>query len=627
MRRNLLFLFILLLAGCDEFALKKTATIRKVSGTIRFDPSSPQLFLSLVYDMMNYREKTLREVYFYCHEAVTIDAIYDGNTPLRMEQGVGIGMSIKVYRVRVADWLPGTRRLFRMEARITGQEKSSGFFLSREGVFLESSRVWIPVSFDEIPAFSYSLSVEVPLGYQAILGASLVEEKTSSQTVLSRWESESTNLLFTGRLVIGRFQKIEEGGVAFYLPERYEAIPEKRLSTLFSLLRDGKDILQRYVGSYPFRDVRIVFVPREVASLEEWTDGLFSANMLLLEESLVSALTNQKRFLLDGVLLGEDNWLYVLKVILHEMSHAYIGYGLRWEKEDLLSLESLTEVTGLKLLEWLSPEAYRLAINRLQYDWQVVSLFGESRLKTYLYRNLLLSSTLTPRQYLRLLRGLRGRYLYTLIDENSLLQTLADQGETNTLSSLVSLWNTPPRWQMGLSLTNGGVVVFSSAPPHPMTLVVETPSFSTNLSIEVSGSLFVPLPWKRTTTLSLMSDIQWADETIGDDILSDSWKIILSNLTLYYRGETNVAFLLSESSQDKKLRLPREDRFLSLVVMPSLEVVYHRHERKDNILYLYAYKKGSNTRSTYGLFVFREENNRWLWEGVYDPSLDYQVSF
>lgn len=627
MRRNLLFLFILLLAGCDEFALKKTATIRKVSGTIRFDPSSPQLFLSLVYDMMNYREMTLREVYFYCHEAVTIDAIYDGNTPLRMEQGVGIGMSIKVYRVRVADWLPGTRRLLRMEARITGQEKSSGFFLSREGVFLESSRVWIPVSFDEIPAFSYSLNVEVPLGYQAILGASLVEEKTSSQVVFSRWESESTNLLFTGRLVIGRFQKIEEGGVAFYLPERYEAIPEKRLSTLFSLLRDGKDILQRYVGSYPFRDVRIVFVPREVASLEEWTDGLFSANMLLLEESLVLALTNQKRFLLDGVLLGEDNWLYVLKVILHEMSHAYIGYGLRWEKEDVLSLESLTEVTGLKLLEWLSPETYRLAINRLQYDWQVVSLFGESRLKTYLYRNLLLSSTLTPRQYLRLLRGLRGRYLYTLIDENSLLQTLADQGETNTLSSLVSLWNTPPRWQMGLSLTNGGVVVFSSAPLHPMTLVVETPGFSTNLSIEVSGSLFVPLPWKRTTTISLMSDIQWADETIGDDILSDSWKTILSNLTLYYRGETNLVFLLSESSQDKKLRLPREDRFLSLVVMPSLEVVYHRHERKDNILYLYAYKKGSNTRSTYGLFVFREENNRWLWEGVYDPSLDYQVSF
>lgn len=627
MRRNLLFLFVLLLAGCDEFALKKTATIRKVSGTIRFDPSSPQLFLSLVYDMMNYREKTLREVYLYCHEAVTIDAIYDGNTPLRMEQGVGIGMSIKVYRVRVADWLPGTRRLLRMEARITGQEKSSGFFLSREGVFLESSRVWIPVSFDEIPAFSYSLSVEVPLGYQAVLGASLVEEKTSSQTVFSRWESESTNLLFTGRLVIGRFQKIEEGEVAIYLPERYEAIPEKRLSTLFSLLRDGKDILQRYVGSYPFRDVRVVFVPREVASLEEWTDGLFSANMLLLEESLVSALTNQKRFLLDGVLLGEDNWLYVLKVILHEMSHAYIGYGLRWEKEDVLSLESLTEVTGLKLLEWLSPETYRLAINRLQYDWQVVSLFGESRLKTYLYRNLLLSSTLTPRQYLRLLRGLRGRYLYTLIDENSLLQTLADQGETNTLSSLVSLWNTSPRWQMGLSPTNGGVVVFSSAPPHPMTLVVETPSFSTNLSLEVSGSLFVPLPWKRTTTLFLMSDIQWADETIGDDILSDSWKTILSNLTLYYRGETNVAFLLSESSQDKKLRLPREDRFLSLVVMPSLEVVYHRHEKKDNLLYLYAYKKGSNAKSTYGLFVFREENNRWLWEGVYDPSLDYQVSF
>lgn len=627
MRRNLLFLFVLLLAGCDEFALKKTATIRKVSGAIRFDPSSPQLFLSLVYDMMNYREKTLREVYFYCHEAVTIDAIYDGNTPLRMEQGVGIGMSIKVYRVRVADWLPGTRRLLRMEARITGQEKSPGFFLSKEGVFLESSRVWIPVSFDEVPAFSYSLSVEVPPGYQAILGAALVEEKISSQTVLSRWEAESTNLLFTGRLVIGRFQKVEEGGVAFYLPERYEAIPEKRLSTLFSLLRDGRDILQRYVSSYPFRDVRVVFVPREVASLEEWTDGLFSANMLLLEESLVSALTNQKRFLLDGVLLGEDNWLYVLKVILHEMSHAYIGYGLRWEKEDVLSLESLTEVTGLKLLEWLSPETYRLAINRLQYDWQVVSLFGESRLKTYLYRNLLLSSTLTPRQYLRLLRGLRGRYLYTLIDEKSLLQTLADQGETNALSSLVSLWNTPPRWQMGLSFTNGGVVVFSSAPPHPMNLVVETPIFSTNLSIEVSGSLFVPLPWKRTTTLSLMSDIQWADETIGDDILSDSWKTILSNLTLYYRGETNVIFLLSESSQDKKLRLPREDRFLSLVVMPSLEVVYHRHEKKDNILYLYAYKKGSNTRSTYALFVFREESNRWLWEGVYDPSLDYQVSF
>ncbi|MFN4216898.1 MAG: hypothetical protein ACK4HQ_05815 [Brevinematales bacterium] len=627
MRRNLLFLFIFLLVGCDEFAIKKSATIRKVSGVIRFDPSSPQLFLSLVYDMMNYRENAIKEVYFYCHEAVTIDAIYDGNTPLRMEQGVGIGMAIKVYRVRVADWLPGTRRLLRMEARITGEEKSPGFFLSSEGVFLESSQVWIPVSFDEIPAFSYSLDVEVPTGYQAIVGARLVEEKTSSQKVFSRWESESTNLLLVGRLVIGRFQKVEGGGITLYFPQHYEKILEKRLGSLFSLLRDGKDILQRYIGTYPFQDIRIVFVPREMAFLEEWTDGLFSANMLLLEESLVLALNNQKRAFLDGILLGEDNWLYVLKVILHEMCHAYLGYDLRWEKEDVLSLESLTEVTSLKLLEWLSPEAYRLAINRLHYDWRVISLFQDSRLKTYLYRNLLLSSTLTPRQYFRLLRGLRGRYLYTLIDENSIVQTLADQGETNTLSSLVSYWNTPPRWQMGLSLTNGGVMVFSSAPSHPMSLVVETPTLFTNISIEVNGSLFVSLPWKRITTISLMSDIQWGDETIGDDVLSDTWKTILSNLSLYYRGETNVVFLLAENSLDKKLRIPREDRFLSLVMMPSLEIVYHRHEKKDNMVYLYAYKKGSNNKSTYGIFVFREENNRWFWEGVYDPSLDYQVSF
>ncbi|MFN3660636.1 MAG: hypothetical protein ACK4TN_05310, partial [Brevinematales bacterium] len=175
--------------------------------------------------------------------------------------------------------------------------------------------------------------------------------------------------------------------------------------------------------------------------------------------------------------------------------------------------------------------------------------------------------------------------------------------------------------------TNGGVIVFSSAPPHPMSLVVETTTLSTNISIEVNGSLFVSIPWKRTTTISLMSDIQWGDETIGDDVLSDTWKTILSNLSLYYKGETNVVFLLAENSRDKKLRVPREDRFLSLVVMPSLEILYHRHEKRDNMFYLYAYKKGSNNRSTYGIFVFREENGRWFWEGVYDPSLDYQVSF
>ncbi|MCX7882331.1 MAG: hypothetical protein N2314_03810 [Brevinematales bacterium] len=627
MREVLLFLFMLLLAGCDEFALKKTASIRKVSGTIRFDPSFPQLSFSLLYEMMNYRDKTLREVYFYCHEAVNIDGVYDGTTLLRMEQGVGIGMSIKVYRVRLSDWLPGTRRVLRVEARITGQEKSQGFYLSRDGVFLESARVWIPVSFDEMPAFSYSLTVEVPVGYQALMGGALVEEKVFSQTLLSRWESESTNLMFTGRLVIGRFSKIEEGGLAIYLPERYEGGAEKRLVTLLSLLREGRDILQRYVGSYPFRDMRVAFVPREMSALEEWTDGLFSANLLLLDDALFSSLVNQRRSVLDGALLLEENWLYVLKVILHEMSHGYIGYGLRWEREDILSLESLTEATSLKLLEWLSPEGYRLALNRLRYDWQIASLGGESPLRTYLYRNLLLTSTLSPRAYFRMLRGLRGRYLYTLIDEKALLQTLADQGETNTLSSLLSLWNAPPHWQMGLVSTNGGVVVFSTGVSLPMTLGVETVSFSTNLSIEVNGTLFVPIPWRRITTLFLSHEFQWLDESVGDDILSDSWNTLLSQLTLYYRGETNTTLLLNESETDKKLRLPREDRFLSLVVMPSLEIVYHRHEKRDNLIYLYAYKKSQNTKSRYSLFVFREENNRLSWEGVYDPSLDYKVSF
>jgi len=627
LRWNWLFLLTLLFAGCDEFALKKTATIRKISGTVRFEPAIPRLSLSLTYDMVNTRDHDLHDVYFYCHEAVTIDRIYDGTTPLRLEQGTGIGLSIKVYRVRVNTWLPNTRRLLRMEAHITGDDPGHGLVCSQDLVYLDSQAVWVPVSFDQLPAFPYDLTVETPPDYRAIMGARKISEAQTPESTLSSWQSQSTNLSFTGRLVIGRFDTLETTNLTVYLPSSHPPLPEKRLSTLLSLAADGQDILTRYGGPYPFTDIHLVFIPSRAAALEPWTDGLFSANMILLDESLLASLTNQRRSSLDDALLLESQWVYLLKVILHEMSHAYIGYGLRWEKDDTLALESLTESTSLKLLEWLSPETYRLAINRLLYDWRATSSVSESPLRTYLQRNLLLTSSLSPRDYFRLLRGLRGRYLYTLIDERALEQTLLDQGVTN-LFSLASSWSTLPRWQTSLQRTNSGVVISTTSPvPLPLTLSVETRTLTTNLTLEVMGSTIVPLPWKNPTTIALQGDFQWMDSSAGDDILSDQWQTILSNLTLYYAGSTNIELTLAETNTDPRLRLPREDRFLSLVALSTPEIVYHRHETRSNITYLYAYKQGKNAKSTYALFVFRTDKKRWYWEGVYDPSLDYKVTF
>ncbi len=620
------FLALGILAGCDEFALKKTATIRQVSGTITYEPDIPRLSLTLSYDMMNYRPSSLREVYFYCHENVVIESVKEGDTLLRIEQAIPIGMPVRVYRVRVSEWLPGTRRVLSIEAFIKGKEESQGFFLSSEGVFLESSKVWIPISFDDVPSFRYQLTVQVPAGYETILGGNLVRESTSEQSTFSVWQSQSTNLLFTGNMIIGKFQKVGEKELSLYLPQKLTSLPEKRISLLLDLLKEGKNTLSRYIGEYPF-DVRVVFLPRNLTPLEPWTDGLFLGNILLLEESLALSLTNVSRSPLDTILLSDTTWLYLLKTILHEMSHSYLGYDLRWEKEDTLPIESLTETTSLKLLEWLSPETYKLAINRSLYDWNNLRLVTQTPQQLYLYRNLLLSSTLSPRVYFKLIRGLRSRYLYSSLDENVLFRTLFDQGETNLSFLSESLWNTPPNWDISLVPTNNGVFISHTYPfTLPVNLILEDKhSTTTNIPLEVEGSLVYPVSTRSFPSLWLEGDLLWLDQTPGDAPVSKTWNVLLSQLNLYYAGETNTMLDIQPIPADKRLRSPQEDRFLSLVAFSSVEIIYHKHEKKDNKVFLFAYKKSKEKLCSYAVFVLTPDRKKWKWEGVYDPSLPYQI--
>ncbi|URA11114.1 M1 aminopeptidase family protein [Thermospira aquatica] len=629
--RNMTFWFIVFivlgfLTGCDEFALKKTATILQVSGTITYEPDIPQLSLALSYEMMNYRPSSIREVYLYCHENVVIESLKEGDISLRVEQGIPIGMSVRVYRVRVSEWLPGTRRVFSMKAHIKGKEESQGFFLSSEGVFLESSKVWIPISFDEIPAFRYQLTVQVPAGYETIMGGRVVSESPSEQFSTSLWRSQSTNLLFSGNLIIGKFQKVGEKDMYLYLPQKFSPLQEKRLSLLLDLLKEGKNILSKYIGEYPF-DVRVVFLPKDITPLEPWTDGLFLGNILLFEESLAFSLTNVSRSVLDTIVLSETSWLYLVKTILHEMSHSYLGYDLRWEREETLPIESLTETTSLKLLEWLSPETYKLAINRALYDWNNLKLIAQTPQQLYLYRNLLLATTLSPKTYFKLIRGLRGRYLYSKLDENVLFQTLLDHGETNLSFLSGNLWNTVPEWNISLVSTNTGISISHT---YPFTLSVDLfledkHSSITNIPLEIENSLVYPVSMRNFPSFWLDGSLLWLDHTPGDTILSQPWASIVSNLTLYYAGETNIGLDIQVTPSDKKLRSPQEDRFLSLVAFSSLDIIYHKHEKKENKVFLYAYKKSKERLCSYAVFVFTQDTKKWKWEGVYDPSIPYQI--
>lgn len=618
-------LFLLLLGmfvGCDEFSLKKTATIRSVFGNLRFDPSRPEVVMNLHYDMMNFRRNSLREVYFYCHESVSLEAVFDGKTSLRIERAVGVGMPVRVYRVKLSEWLPGTRRVLRLQARIVGPVETQGFTLTSEGVVLDSQKIWLPISFDEIPAFRYTFTIETPEEYIAIAGAKLLEEKTNQQTRISLWQSESTNLLLSGNIVIGHFSRVGSGRISLYLPQKGMNISEKRLSTLLDLLREGQQIMIKHVGEYPFSETRVVFVPKKMAAFEARTDGLFLGNLLLLDEDLAFALTNAKKSLLDSVILSQDSWLYVMKVILHEMVHGYLGYDLLWEQEDTLPIESLTEAASLKLLEWLSPETYRLSMNRLYYEWRVMGV-GMDPLQVYTYRTLLLASTLSPREFFRLLRGLRSRYLYSRIDAQVLLQTLIDEGETNRLTPLLSFWEPGNFWQMGV-FPQKTEFVFSHTFPItlPVTFVVEKQTEMTNISQEVENNSKASLSSKGITALMVESPLQWLDESIGDDMVFPELMQVVSNITAYYAGETNGVFEIGVPP-DGQWRSPPEDRFFSLVAFPLVEVVPHRYERREDRVFLYAYKKSGGKLKTYALFLFRFDKKRWVWEGVYNPSLSY----
>ena len=620
---HLLFLGLFLLTGCDEFLLKKTATIRAVTGSLRYVPDGPQLVMDLTYDMVNNQDYSLREVYFYCHEGVSIDAVYDQNTPLRLEQGVGIGMSIKVYRVRVSEWLPLTRRLLRIFAKINGSVETSGFFLNEKGVFLESSKVWIPVSFNDSPSFRYTITLITPEGYDGILGGKLLKTSTTNQMISSQWQSESTNLLLTGNLIIGHFSRLSASSLTLYLPDTIPELPEKRASALLDILTSGKDILTRQLGEYPFSETRVVFLPRTMTSLEPWTDGLFLGNIILLDENLASTLTNMRKTPLDEVLLSDQNWLTTIKIIIHELAHGYLGYTLRWEQDDTLPIESLTEVVALKTLEWLTPETYQLAINTLSFNWQQNRLSPPSFYTTFLYRTLLMSSLFQPREYFRLLRGLRNRYLYSTIDEKTIIQTLRDLGETNNQTILLSSWDDLPSWEMKLAFVSNTWIVSHSFPCSlPITLSIHNKNTITNITKEISNEISLRLPWRSFSSASLHSPFQWLDTSSGDDIISPELTQLLSLIQDYYNGNPSPALQVS-SSRLPLWRTPEEDRFLSLVAFPSLSLVLHRQEVKKDAQYLFVYKHAKNQPKSYAILILRQTNGQWIWEGVYDPFLPY----
>ena len=638
-------IFILSLMSCDDFLLKKSVSVSFLEGEIKYDPSNLNLSGNLIYTIENRQNKNLQEIFFISHASVIVDSIKYNGELVNFEIGIGYGSGI--YRIRIRTLQSGSTAKIGIKFHINGPINEDRFILNEDTVFMDAKKIWLPVPFADSPSFMYSIKLTVPENYFSVLGGKNTEETIKNEEKSSVWISESTDVLHTGNLFIGLFDREQKGNTIIYSSDTNNNY------LLFDYTEKTIDFLTNRFGFYPYSQIHIVnklFQYNDIEGIE----GENMANTIQLSPDLTADNLIDVQTLSSSSIpyCPRNSYSKLFEVLAHELSHAYIPHVLKFNENDYIESESITEYMALAVIAAYYPEIYNKMILRNRTDLINLMLAGQSGQNVYKYVygvNLLHTIFGDKREeFFNYINLLIQKYEYIEIGMDELLQTARDMQDSENSnfidSDALTLWPAGKLYNIVLTATNMVITNFlrrgfsldmkkliTLSNDFPISLevsLVETfpdniitnllkidKNSSTNLIITSNLKSIEAISGKESIENDLsFSRIDFDTNLSGPTILDavnefyNNQKFTNRNIKINKDNETEIPFILLSQDRDK-----------SNVKNSDVRFQFDCQSENSDQLYVQAYKLIGGKPYSYVLFQVKKDGKNYTVAGIMDP--------
>ncbi len=648
----IIFILFVMLQSCDDFLLKKTVSVQYLKGDISFDNNSASLSGNLDYEIKNKQQDSMTEIYLISHSMVSIDLIrYNGET-MRFEQGLDYGSGI--YKISIPPLRSEETANIELHFNLPGPIQDERFLLTKDNVFIDAQKIWIPVPFAQTPRFNYTLKIRTHDDYYSIMGGALKEETVKNNKRTETWVSETDDAILTGNIFISKFNRIKEDNIFLY------TINTNNSDVVFRYASQILETLSNNLGLYPFSQVHIINELFQYMDMEEFIDGKASANIIEISPDITSQVLTGEDDVIASLNpdIPRNSVFKVYETLAHEMSHAYVRGILKFEDDNYLQSESLTEYMGLLLISMQNQSVFKKFMKRNRIE--LINLFlakgANSDLLKYLYGiNCLYSAFYNNEKlFFNYLQILIEKYRYTDIRVSELQKTALemnpDNSETNEEQfqdfkmdgNALRLWNNYKLYNIRLSYSNIQTTNFQHRRPEPeeRKLIILNHDFPIDIDLVLyenfknySRTNFIKLVSNSETNFIAEKDIQSVEvksryESLERYVFNNrlvftnsSWNELFDGINNFYNGQRltkNVTFDKSEVKQEGWHNL-FEDREKSLLINTNIQFVFDDFDENEEEFYIQAYKLIDNKPFSYVIFKGKKLREKYEVTAVIDP--------
>jgi hypothetical protein len=642
------FTVLFFLQSCDDFLLKKTVSVEYLEGEIVFEPQDPSLSGTLTYQIKNKQPKPLSEIYFISHYLLSIDSLSYNDDNLHFEQGVGFGSGI--YHAKIPSLTNDETAKVEVKFHIKGNIEEDRFLLAKEKCYMDARKIWLPVPFADEPKFFYSLQIKTPEEYYSVLGAKITEESVKNGKRTTSWESEIDDVFLSGNLFISKFQRIQNGSSYFYTHNPEESKP------IFEAYSKILSIMTNHLGTYPFSQLHIIKESFKNKDMEEFVDGEAMANIIQISPDLKIVTPLNEKSIEESAIpeIPRDSAWKIYETLSHEMSHAYIRGILRFEEDNYMESESLTEYMGLYLINQINPLIYSKFIQRNRIELINLELAGKRSTKQFQYLygvNCLHTVFYGNQDYFNFLKDLIEKYSYTRIRVSELISTALELKTTNTQTNIehlyfpygLKLWGHYQLYDIRLSYSNVQVTNFINKkkkiedrkiviienhfPLDFQSLLIGRHSdFKKSYWIELQkNSVTNFLLDREISSVKILSRLEALEKNLQDnkiEFFSDKWDLLYSNIQNFYSRQN----FSKDFTAQKLINTPANwtdlysDRERTLSIASNIHFLFDAEHENGDEFYLEAYKILNEAPFSYIIFRGKREKEKIKMLEMIDPA-------
>jgi hypothetical protein len=651
---GVLLLFFLHLSSCEDFFLKRTVSLISVSGSIEFNPEKSLLAGKIDYVIKNFRSTAIDEVYLISHPSVVLDTVFYLGKAIGFEQGIGYGYGI--YRIKIPPLQRDQTTSLSLIFKVQGPLYEDRFVISKNYLFLDSKKIWLPLPFAEVPNFNYSLTVKTPKNYYPVMGGKLSAEDVNDTDRITKWDSEVPFPILTGSLFIAPLKRYQQGDVYLYTDsgQNIDKILEYTSFTLATL--------REKVGGFPFTEMHVVNQISQYKGMEMFIDGEYFANCIHVSPGIFSfqGLQGEKQVIYSAIpFLPKNSELKLFEILAHEISHSYFSTLIRFEDDSHLLAESITEYLGSMVLKAKYSGLYDKVLERNRFILQ--NLYMKSQTENPIWDFFCGVNTIgyafddTGDRFFKFVEILYKKYQFTRIRLNELIATAKamqigakpKNGYTLINTDALSLLRPLQMYNLSLNFAEEGatngvkhskyLITLQNTFPIPvsatMIYLTTTNVLSNSVTFEkgLVTNFFID---DKVASVYLESSCSILEYCLYDNRIdmTKTWLNILNDqVNLFYRNLPFDQKMLIIGTQDPiETQVEKEDvtwktltvdRKMSASIHPDITLVFDTVNVKDNELYIQAFKYINGKPFSYVVLKFLKNGKKYQAISVLDPSL------